>query len=65
MMHLSVAVLEAIKNKAYSLRPLEQMPYNKRHGIKRDLSMAEIIARRMAMAMGYREEEENAEDDKH
>ena len=63
MMHLSVAVLEAIKNKAYSLRPLEQMPYNKRHGIKRDLGMAEMVARRMAM--GYREEEENAEDDKH
>ena len=54
MMHLSVAVLEAIKNKAYSLRPLEQMPYSKRHGIKRDLGMAEIVARRMAM--GYREE---------
>ena len=35
MMHLSVAVLEAIKNKAYSLRPLEQMPYSKRHGIKK------------------------------
>ena len=53
MMSLSAAVLDAIKNKTYTLKPVERnirkKESNEDHGIR------EILSRRMAM--GYAEEE--------
>ena len=54
-MSLSVAVLDAIKNKAYRLRPVEKIGSNKKAKPNDDLGIGEILARRMAM--GYGEED--------
>ena len=54
-MSLSVAVLDAIKNKAYRLRPVENIGSNKKAKPNDDLGIGEILARRMAM--GYGEED--------
>jgi len=56
---LREAVLDAIKNKAYSLRPLEKENPRKKMKCKEDLGIAEILARRMAM--GYRDNTERME----
>ena len=53
LMNLSVAVLDAIKNKAYNLRPVEKKDSDKKAKCVDD-GMAEILARRMAM--GYKED---------
>ena len=50
-MNLSEAVLDAIKNKTYSLRPLGKEDEKKKTKLKEDLGIAQILARRMAM--GY------------
>ena len=55
LLSLSVAVLDAIKNKAYRLRPVENIGSNKKAKPNDDLGIGEILARRMAM--GYGEED--------
>ena len=59
-MTLSVSVLDAIKNKAYSLRPLEKEDAREKTKSKEDLGIAQILARRMAMGYAdiWEEEEE-------
>ena len=51
-MSLSMAVLDAIKNKAYRLRPVEKKDVNKKQKPKEDFGIGEILARRMAMRYG-------------
>ena len=53
LMNLSVAVLDAIKNRAYNLRPVVKKDSDKKAKCADD-GMAEILARRMAM--GYKED---------
>ena len=53
-MSLSVAVLDAIKNKAYRLRPVDKKDIKKVKP-KDDFAIGEIFARRMSM--GYGEED--------
>ena len=53
LLNLSVAVLDAIKNRAYNLRPVEKKDSDKKAKCVDD-GMAEILARRMAM--GYKED---------
>ena len=53
LVSLSEAVLDAIKNRAYNLRPVEKKDSDKKVKCGDD-GMAEILARRMAM--GYRED---------
>ena len=53
LLSLSVAVLDAIKNRAYNLRPVEKKDFDKKVKCVND-GMAEILARRMAT--GYRED---------
>ena len=50
-MALSEAVLDAIKNKSYSLKPIENDDRMKMTKPKEVLGIAQILARRMAM--GY------------
>ena len=47
-MSLSVAVLDAIKNKAYRLRPVQKKDVIQNKP-KNDFGIGEILARRMAM----------------
>ena len=61
-MSLSVAVLDAIKNKNYHLRPVEKKDINKKQKPKNDFGIGEILARRMAM--GYGEEDSMEEEGK-
>ena len=61
MMSLSVAVLEAIKNKAYRLKPVEKTDSKVKNLPKDDLGIGEILARRMAM--GYDGQEESLEEE--
>ena len=51
-MTLSKAVLDAIKNKSYSLRPIEREDRMKKTKPKEVLGIAQILARRMAMGFG-------------
>ena len=60
-MSLSVAVLDAIKNKAYHLRPVENKDIKKIKS-KDYFAIGEILARRMAM--GYGEEDPMEEEGK-
>ena len=62
VMSLSVAVLEAIKNKAYRLKPVEKIDSNGKNAPKDDLGIGEILARRMAM--GYGQEDSLDEEEK-
>ena len=52
MMTLSEAVLDAIKNKSYSLRPIEREDRMKKSKPKEVFGIAQILARRMAMGFG-------------
>ena len=61
-MTLSGAVLDAIKNKAYSLRPLEKEDAREKTKSKEDLGIAQILARRMAMGYGNIWDEEGDKD---
>ena len=54
-MSLSVAILDAIKNIAYHLRPVKKVDVNKKQKPKDDFRIGDILARRMAM--GYGEED--------
>jgi hypothetical protein len=60
MMSLSVAVLDAIKSKAYHLRPVEKKDIKKQRP-KNDFGIGEILARRMAMGYGDDDEEDAIE----
>ena len=60
-MSLSVAVLEAIKNKAYRLKPVEKTDSKVKNLPKDDLGIGEILARRMAM--GYDGQEDSLEEE--
>ena len=60
-MSLSVAVLDAIKNKAYSLRPVEKKDIKKIKP-KDDFAICEILKRRMAMGYGEEDIMEEEED---
>ena len=57
MMELSVAVLDAIKNKTYNLKPVKK-PEVKRKARKEnhDYNIGEILARRLAMGYGLEED---------
>ena len=59
MMTLSEAVLDAIKNKTYSLRPLKKEDARKKRNSNQDLGISQILARRMAM--GYKDIQEEEE----
>ena len=61
-MTLSEAILDAIKNKSYSLRPLEREDRMKKTKPKEVLGIAQILARRMAMGFGDIWEEEEVKD---
>ena len=60
-MSLSVALLEAIKNKAYRLKPVEKTNSNLTTLPKDDLGLGEILARRMAMGYGQEDSLEEEE----
>ena len=62
MMFLSDSVLDAIKNKAYSLKPLKREDKKKNTKSKEDLGIAQILARRMAMGYADIWEEEDAKE---
>ena len=57
MMELSGAVMDAIKNKTYSLKPVQKQTV-KRKMVRepQDYNIGEILARRLAMGYGMEED---------
>ena len=57
MMDLSGAVMDAIKNKTYNLKPVEKSNVRKKvHRDNQDYNIGEILARRLAMGYGMEED---------
>ena len=60
-MELSGAVMDAIKNKTYSLKPVQK--HNGKRKLRRepqDYNIGEILARRLAMGYGMEEDTRSA-----
>ena len=57
MMDLSGAVMDAIKNKTYNLKPVEKSNVKRKvHRDNQDYNIGEILARRLAMGYGMEED---------
>ena len=61
MLELSGAVMDAIKNKTYNLKPVEKPAVKRKvRRENKDYNIGEILARRMAMGYGMDEDTRSA-----
>jgi hypothetical protein len=61
MMDLSGAVMDAIKNKTYNLKPVEKPAVKRKvRRANQDYNIGEILARRIAMGYGVDEDTQSA-----